>query len=122
MGEAEVKPKVEVKRASNKWRNRNHQGTPRTKVEEFKAPTVGLENDFFTVGAAKDAASFAEVQKKIARYVAVTFKAGGSMAQLAIERLETPSVVKAAEPILGENASCMEEKSGSWLLRSTTKT
>ena len=79
------------------------------KVEELNSPTVGLENDFFTVGAAKDASKFAEIQKKIARYVAVTFRAAGSMAQLAIER-ETLSM-KAAESILAENATHIEEKS-----------
>ena len=62
--------------------------------EKYKAPTLGLEDDAFTVGTAQDAANFKEVRRRIGRYAAVNFKTGGSMAQTAIKRLEAPVITE----------------------------
>ena len=98
MGEGATKPKlergVEAKKPQQQW-IRKRTGTTK---KEFKAPTPGLEHLVFKQGDAADAAAYADVKKALAKYAGVNFKTGSNMAQVAIDKLEEPSIVKPANP------------------------
>ena len=70
----------------------------------FKAPTPGLENDYFTTGSAKDAAQFEEVKLKLSRYVGTQSWKGAHVAAQAMElvEVEEPVFVKSAQPVKTE--------------------
>jgi hypothetical protein len=106
MGEGEQKnaniPKIESGGAGqkkfNKWNSRQQQRAENRMLKEYKAPTPGLEQDLFTVGAASDAADFEEVRKKLGQYTGVNFKQGAVMAQRSIEEMVPPQFFDPPEP------------------------
>jgi hypothetical protein len=103
MGEEETKPKVEHKPKKGHHGHRHFHAKPK-----FKAPTPGLEDVVFTTGLTKDAVEFEENKKKLGRYIAVTFKAGGATVQRAIETMMAPTFNKPADLTTG--ATKMQEK------------
>ena len=110
MGEEDVKPKIEGGaargRRQQRWQRRRN--TPAKK--EFKAPTPGLENMVFRQGDAADAAAFDDVKKALARYAGTNFKVGSQMAQVAIEDLEPPNIVKPTPPAIAGAAPTPMER------------
>ena len=52
----------------------------------------------FKQGDAADAAVFADVKKALAKFAGVNFKHGSNMAQVAIDKLEEPTIIKPANP------------------------
>jgi hypothetical protein len=97
MGE-EAKPKVAARR--KQWQRQPRQ--IQSKAAEFKAPTSGLEDKIFKAGNEKDAAEFAVVAKALGRYCGVHFKAGGGMAQQAMELLKEPTIEDPEDPPNGD--------------------
>ena len=97
MGEGGAKPKLEHgadgRRPQQQQIIRRH-----APQKEFKALTPGLEHMIFKQGDAADAAAYADVKKALAKFAGVNFKAGSNMAQIAIDRLEEPSINKPANP------------------------
>ena len=53
----------------------------------FKAPTVGMEEIFFTTGSTRDAAKFEETKLKLSRYIKANWKAGRADIGRALEDL-----------------------------------
>jgi len=99
MGEEEKQPKIEGAargRRQQRWQRRRT--TPAKK--DFKAPTPGLEHMVFKQGDAVDAAAYEDVKKALARYAGTNFKAGSHMAQVAIEDLTAPVIVKPTPPAI----------------------
>ena len=99
MGEEEKQPKMEGAakgRRQQRWQRRRT--TPAKK--DFKAPTPGLEHMVFKQGDAVDAAAYEDVKKALARYAGTNFKAGSHMAQVAIEDLTAPVIVKPTPPVI----------------------
>ena len=68
-------------------KNGSGYSTPDT---DFKAPTTGLTDVFFTAGMNEDAANFIETKKRLARHVGTCNYRGAATASLVIETMEPP--------------------------------
>ena len=60
---------------------------PPTTTEKFTAPTIGLQDWYFTTGTNEDAANFNETKKRLARYVGTCNYRGAAAASLVIETM-----------------------------------
>ena len=65
---------------------------------KFTAPTSGLEDVYFTWGAAKDAAKFEDTTSKLARHVGTSPWPQSSVASKAMSTRETPEFEEPAVP------------------------
>ena len=75
-------------------------GTPRAQTpESYKALTLGLEKDLFTVDQPDSAANFHAVKKKIAQWVGTSNWKGAARASQVIETLVEPVFVKLDPPV-----------------------
>ena len=90
MVETEEKLKVTSEGLRKKKQEMNWRRQLQRAMQEYKAPTPGLEKELFRSGQARDAAEFEEVKKKLERYVGVNSKHGASDAQHAVESVEVP--------------------------------
>ena len=71
---------------------------PSTTPEKFTAPTIGMEDVFFTTGTNEDAANFLETKKRLARYVGTCSYRGAATASLVIETMTNPTFTTASRP------------------------
>lgn len=85
---------------TNKQYGKRYRSDNERKQSAFKAPTQGLEDKFFTVGDARDAANFEEVRKEIGGYAGRTFKYCSPEARLAIEQGVAPTFDEPTDPTL----------------------
>ena len=65
---------------------------------KFTAPTLGLEDVYFTWGTAKDAAKFEDMVSKLARHVGTSPWPQSSVASKAMSTLKTPKFEEPAVP------------------------
>ena len=60
---------------------------PSTTTEKFTAPTMRMEDVFFTMGTNKDAAKFNETKKRLAQYLGTSNYRGAATASLVIKTM-----------------------------------
>ena len=68
--------------------------TATTIKKKFTAPTLGLEDVYFTWGTVSGAARYADVVNKLKEYVAAHFRDQATVAERAMEELTPPVFVK----------------------------
>ena len=71
---------------------------PSTTLEQFKAPTTGLEDILFTTGTNKDAANIIDTKKRLARYVGTCSYRGVAKSSLVIETMTEPTFTTNTRP------------------------
>ena len=108
MGEGENKPKVEGGRSQHHskkptWGAR--QANEKKLLAPFRAPTVGMEETFFTIGSTRDAAKFEETKLKLSRYIQANWKEGGADIGRALEDLIVPDYEEPMDPTPEQEAS-----------------
>ena len=67
-------------------------------TNEFRAPTVGLEDKIFTIGTTADAAKFEVVKEELGKHFATQPWSDGADAVMAFESLTEPSYDEPEEP------------------------
>ena len=67
-------------------------------INEFRAPTVGLEDRIFTIGTTADAAKFEVVKKELGKHFATQSWSDGVDAAMAFDTLTEPSYHEPEEP------------------------
>ena len=67
-------------------------------TNEFRAPTVGLEDKIFTIGTTADAAKFEVVKEELGKHFATQSWSDGADAALAFDTLTEPSYDEPEEP------------------------
>ena len=75
---------------------------PATSVTEYRSPTVGLEDQVFTIGSTNDAAKFELVKEELGKHFATQSWSDGSDAAMAFETLAEPTYDEPAEPVIPE--------------------
>ena len=68
-------------------------------TKKFTAPTLGLEDVYFTWGTVSDAARYTEVVDKLKEYVAVHVCNQATVASKAMEELQAPVFTKTERPV-----------------------
>ena len=67
-------------------------------TNEFRAPTVGLEDKIFTIGTTADAAKFEAVKEELGKYFTTQSWSDGVDAVMAFDTLTEPSYDEPEEP------------------------
>ena len=75
---------------------------PAPSVTEYRLPTVGLEDQIFTIGSTKDAAKFELAKEELGKHFATQYWSDGSNAAMAFETLTEPMYNKPEEPVIPE--------------------
>ena len=76
--------------------------SPSPSVTEYRAPTVGLEDQVFTIGSTEDAAKFELVKEELGKQFATQSWSYGAEAAMAFETLNEPIYDEPAEPVFPE--------------------
>ena len=69
---------------------------------EYRAPTVGLEDQVFTIGSTKDAAKFELVKEELGKHFAIQSWSDVADAAMAFETLTEPMYDEPTEPVIPE--------------------
>ena len=77
-------------RASTNQKGSRGESAP---TANYRAPTVGYKDQFFSHGTTKAAATFTAVLTKLARMVSLQSWAGAKIAGRAMEKLEEPTLI-----------------------------
>ena len=80
-------------------KKKSEYATASTTKKKFTAPTLGLEDVYFTWGTVSDAARYTKVVAKLKEYVAVHFRDQATVAVRAMEELKPPVFVKSNCPV-----------------------
>ena len=78
---------------------------------QYQAPTVGLEEQVFTIGSTKDAAKFELVKQELGKQFATQSWSDGADAAMAFETLTEPTYDEPAEPFIPERLYNYKDKS-----------
>ena len=84
---------------------------PAPSATEYRAPTVGLEYQVFTIGITKDADKFELVKEELGKNFANQSWSDGSDAAMAFETLTEPIYDEPAEPVILERFYSYKDKS-----------
>ena len=66
--------------------------------KEYRAPTIGLEDNIFTVGTTADAVTFEMVKEELGKHFVTQPWSDGADAAMAFETLTEPSYLEPCEP------------------------
>ena len=75
---------------------------PALSATEYRSPTVGLEDQVFTIGSAKDDAKFELVKEELVENFATQSWSDGADAAMVFETLTKPMYYEQAEPVVLE--------------------
>ena len=75
---------------------------PDPSATEYQEPTVGLEDQFFTIGSTSDAAKFESVKEELGKHFATQSWSDGADAEMAFENLTEPMYDEPVEPVVPE--------------------
>ena len=75
---------------------------PAPSATDYQAPTVGLEDQVFTIGSMKDAAKFELVKEELGKHFATQYWSDGADAAMTFETLTEPMYDEPAEPVIPE--------------------
>ena len=75
---------------------------PAPSATEYRAPTVGLEDQVFTIGSTNDAAKFELVKEELGKHFSTQSWSDGADAAMAFETLTEPMYDEPAEPVIPE--------------------
>ena len=73
---------------------------PSPSATEYRAPTVGLEDQVFTIGSTKDADKFELVKEELGKHFAAQSWSDGADAEMAFETLSDPIYDEPSELVL----------------------
>ena len=75
---------------------------PAPSATEYREPTVGLEDQVFTIGSTKDAAKFELVREEMCKHSSTQSWSDGADSAMAFETLTEPMYDEPAEPVIPE--------------------
>ena len=84
---------------------------PAPSVTEYRLPTVGLEDQIFTIGSTKDAAKFELVKEELGKHFATQSWIDVADAAMAFETLTEPMYNEPAEPVIPDRFYNYKDKS-----------
>ena len=84
---------------------------PVPSATEYQAPTVGLEDQVFTIVSTEDAAKFELLKEELGKHFTTQSWSDGADAEMAFENLTEPMYDEPAEPVIPERFYNYKDKS-----------
>ena len=84
---------------------------PAPSATEYRAPTVGLEDQVFTIGSTKDAAKFELVKEELGKHFSTQSRSDVADVAMSFETLTEPMYDEPAEQVTPERLYNYKDKS-----------